>query len=56
MEMIDVITGILAVVILVCIVYYQVKKKKKEFGSGCSGGCTHCQMGDHCASKKENEK
>jgi len=54
--MIDIITGVVAVVILVCVVYFQVKKKKKEFGGGCGGSCSHCQGNTHCTSKKEDEK
>ncbi|NLK37072.1 MAG: FeoB-associated Cys-rich membrane protein [Epulopiscium sp.] len=56
MEWIDIVTAIIAIMILALVVWRQIARYKKSAGSGCQGGCGGCQWSDQCSSHAQDEK
>jgi hypothetical protein len=56
MAWIDIVTAIIAIMILALVVWRQMVRYKKNTGSGCQGGCGSCQWSDQCSSHTQNEK
>ncbi len=57
LEWIDILTGVIAIGILILVVWRQIVRYKKNSNNGCEGGCGSCQWSDKCTShaKKEDD-